>query len=142
MPPILDVRIFGLPVAQARARARTFQYAGHTRVSMYDPATSRDWKRTVLAQILPHKPPAPVDGPLVLTVVFYLPRPKSAPKRVQYPDRKPDLSNLVKAIEDALNGVVFTDDARLVDVGMSKRYDVAPGVSIRLDYAPPLGVTT
>ena len=130
---ILDVRIFGEPVAQGRARARVFQHAGAPRVSLYDPATSRDWKRTVLAQVLPSKPAAPVEGALVMHLTFLLPRPKSLPKRERHPVRRPDLSNFLKAIEDALAGVVYRDDAQIVRLHVEKRYDPAPGVQIVIE---------
>jgi Holliday junction resolvase RusA-like endonuclease len=134
---ILAVRVYGVPVPQGRPRARAFRLPnGGVRASVYERAEDKDWKRTVLAQVLPHRPPAPVDGPLVMTVTFYLPRPKSLPKRVEYPVTKPDLSNCLKAIEDALNGIVFVDDSRLVEIRMAKRYDPAPGAEIRIAHAP------
>ena len=127
---ILDVRIFGEPVAQGRARARVFQHAGAPRVSMYDPANSRDWKHTVLAQVLPSKPAVPVEGALVMHVTFLLPRPVSLPKRERHPVKRPDLSNLLKAVEDALKGIVYRDDSQIVRLHVEKRYDPAPGVHI------------
>ena len=129
MTEVLHVHVFGLPVAQGRPRA--FKMKGHIR--MYDPDTSKDWKRTVLAQALEHKPPAPVEGPLAMTLSFELLRPKSAPKRVQYPTHKPDLSNLLKAIEDALTGVVYRDDSQIVSLTVTKRFGLAPGVEVRVE---------
>lgn len=57
-----------------------------------------------------------LDGPLVATMVFTLPKPKSAPKtRQTWPDRKPDLSKLIRSTEDALvEAGVIADDARIV----------------------------
>ena len=127
---VLDVRIFGEPVAQGRARARVFEHAGRARVSMYDPANARDWKRTVLGQVLPVKPPAPVDGALAMRVTFFLRRPQSLPKREQHPVKRPDLSNLLKAVEDALQGVVYRDDSQIIRLDVEKRYDPAPGARI------------
>jgi crossover junction endodeoxyribonuclease RusA len=64
-----------------------------------------------------------LDGPVKLVVDFYLPRPKSAPKRRRtWPDRKPDLSKLLRAIEDPMKGVVLADDARIVELRASKDY--------------------
>lgn len=129
MGDVLNVHVFGLPVPQARPRA--FQTSAG-RIRMYDPATCKDWKRTVLAQVLPAKPPAPAEGPLVMDLVFELPRPKSAPKRVQHPTTRPDLDNLLKAIKDALRGVVYRDDSQIVALTATKKYGEAPGVSIRV----------
>jgi len=132
---VLDVRVFGLPIAQGRPRARAFQHHGATRVSVYDPATSRDWKRTVLAQVLPQKPPAPVEGPLVMVVEFLMPRPQSLPKRETFHVKRPDVSNMIKAIEDALNGIVYRDDSQIVDLRATKTYSPSPGVRIRIERA-------
>jgi len=38
------------------------------------------------------------------------------------PAVKPDIDNLAKCILDALNGVLWRDDAQVVDLWMSKRY--------------------
>lgn len=72
-------------------------------------------------------------GPVVLTCEFVLPRPsshwtksgrltKSAPRA---PTGKPDTNKLTRAVEDALTGVVYEDDAQVVwygDVGGSLRH--------------------
>lgn len=130
MIEVLRVRVFGLPVAQGRPRAFKLPSG---QIRMYDPATSRDWKRTVLAQVLERKPPVPVEGPLTMTLVFEVPRPKSTPKRVQYPIKRPDLSNMLKAIEDALTGVVYRDDAQIVELSVTKRFGPTPGVAVRVE---------
>lgn len=61
--------------------------------------------------------PAPLDGPILARVVFTVPKPKSAPKtRRTFPDRKPDLSKLLRSTEDALTDAgLIADDARLVE---------------------------
>jgi len=130
------VRVFGLPVAQGRPRAFKLP-TGQVRV--YDPEPSRDWKRTVLAQILPAKPEIPLAGPLRLSLDFILPRPKTLPKKILAHTRRPDLDNLVKAVKDALRAVVYHDDAQVTELHASKRYGAAPGVEIWLspDGGPP-----
>lgn len=59
----------------------------------------------------------PLDGPLVVSMVFTLRKPASAPKRRRtWPDRTPDLSKLCRATEDALTDAgVWADDARVVE---------------------------
>jgi Holliday junction resolvase RusA-like endonuclease len=65
----------------------------------------------------------PLDGALWMCCVFYLTRPKTkgykdgTPKlnRYPWPDTKPDLKNLVWGVEDALEGVVYTTDSRIVN---------------------------
>lgn len=67
-----------------------------------------------------------IKGPVRVRMVFTLPKPKSAPKRRKtWPDRKPDLSKLVRSTEDALTEAgVWEDDARVVHCSSSK---VFPG---------------
>lgn len=59
---------------------------------------------------------------IVLSLVFYLPPPKSKPKAQVYPTKRPDLSKLVRSTEDALKGVLWLDDSQIVDLLVRKRY--------------------
>lgn len=43
---------------------------------------------------------------------------------------RPDADNLLKAIGDGLNGVVYIDDSQITEVRLSKRYAEGPGVSV------------
>lgn len=65
-----------------------------------------------------------ISGAVSVEIVFTLPKPKSAPKRMKtFPDRKPDLSKLVRSTEDALTDAgVWQDDARVVELKCAKRY--------------------
>lgn len=68
-------------------------------------------------------------GPLMLVVKFYTPRPKShygkngvvasAPK---FPAVRPDLTKLIRPLEDALKNIVWLDDAQIVTQYAEKRY--------------------
>lgn len=62
-----------------------------------------------------------IDGPVMGRVVFYLARPVSRPNAV-FPDRKPDLDKLVRALGDALEGIVITQDSRIVHWHVWKLY--------------------
>ena len=78
-----------------------------------------------------------LEGPLALTVIFRLPRPKghfgtgrnagtlkkSAPA---YPIVMPDTTKLLRAVEDALTGIVYRDDAQIVKQHAHKRYAHGP----------------
>lgn len=62
-----------------------------------------------------------MDGPLGLEAVFYLPRPAGhfgkrglRPSAPAYPTKRPDTTKLLRAVEDALTGVVWRDDAQVV----------------------------
>lgn len=89
--------------------------------------SARDWQ-AINGQPL-------LDEPLRLTVVFRLPRPPSIPKRRTMPDRKPDASKLLRAVEDSLTGIIWADDARVCDLHVTKVYatDTAPGCTITIE---------
>ena len=80
-------------------------------------------------------------GPLSLHVRFYLPRPKShygTGRNVGllkiaspiYPDKRPDLDNLVKFVKDCLNEVAYHDDSQIVDTIAFKRYTNDEGLTV------------
>jgi Holliday junction resolvase RusA-like endonuclease len=48
------------------------------------------------------------------------------------PTKKPDADNVLKAICDGMNGVVWKDDVQAVEVRVSKRYGPIPGVNVRV----------
>jgi crossover junction endodeoxyribonuclease RusA len=78
-----------------------------------------------------------IDEPLELTVIFYLPRPKSVLDRA-YPAVMPDLDKLVRAVGDSLSGVVYVDDSRIISLTAKKLYadDRGPGAVIRVKTLP------
>jgi Holliday junction resolvase RusA-like endonuclease len=85
----------------------------------------------------------PWEDPLGLAVIFTLRRPKGhfgtgrnarnlKPTAALWPTVKPDASKLVRAIEDALTGVVWTDDARVVEQLVTKRYGEPEGAHVEV----------
>ena len=128
-------RVHGYPVPQGRPKA--FIPKGWTRPTVYDPATSRDWKRTVNSQVLDAKPGPPMKGALTVRLVFVLLRPPSvSEKKRPFPTVKPDAENLSKAVLDAIKGVVYLDDAQIVDLRVRKEYGEQPGVEIDVEELP------
>lgn len=81
----------------------------------------------------------PLDGPLLLVIEFYMPRPKGHPKTKRtLPDRVPDQSKLLRATEDALTTAgTYVDDARIVDHVLRERY-ATEHPAIRLRHEMPV----
>jgi crossover junction endodeoxyribonuclease RusA len=91
----------------------------------------------------------PVDAPIRLTVRFIFRRPKSHKtgtgnmsaegKRSAYPATRSigDLDKLERAIGDALTGVIWTDDARIVQKISTKVWGDQPGVELLVEPASP-----
>lgn len=78
----------------------------------------RPWRDDVkAAALLVRDGRPPLDGPLIVRMVFTLPKPASSPKtRRSWPMRKPDVSKLVRSTEDALTDAgIWADDARVVE---------------------------
>jgi Holliday junction resolvase RusA-like endonuclease len=48
------------------------------------------------------------------------------------PTSKPDADNVIKAVFDGLNGVLWRDDVLAVDVRVRKRYAATPGVRVEV----------
>ena len=82
-----------------------------------------------------------IQGPVDLRIIFYFPRPKShfgtgrnsgklkswAPIYVK---KKPDLTKLTRAVEDALTGVIWKDDSQVVMQSTGKFFNDKPGAKI------------
>lgn len=48
------------------------------------------------------------------------------------PTSKPDIDNVLKAVADGCNGVLWRDDVLLVEVRVRKRYGATPGVRVEV----------
>lgn len=58
------------------------------------------------------------------------------------PTKKPDADNVVKAVFDGCNGVLWRDDVQVVDLRVRKRYSAVPCVRVEVwRVAQPLGAT-
>jgi crossover junction endodeoxyribonuclease RusA len=80
----------------------------------------------------------PVEDPIGLGLLFQLPVPQRP--RSELPIVRPDLDKLVRAVQDALTGLVYVDDSQIVDLVVAKRYG-APGCRIRAWTVDPSAAT-
>jgi Holliday junction resolvase RusA-like endonuclease len=125
--------VYGIPVPQARAgRQHYLDAVGDPHSKAFDPSKSKDWKNTVGWQVRSEYHGKPHLGPVVMDCYFYLPRPKRLPKKYQFHTRKPDLDNLLKAVKDALKGIIYKDDSQVFDGRTRKLYGYPPRVVIAL----------
>ena len=113
---MINFFVFGDPVPQGRPRFTTKPFP-----MAYDPKTSKDWKKVVATHARCSKPDI-LEGPLHMSLSFYLKRPKSLPKKVKHHIKKPDLDNLAKAVKDALEGICFLRDQQVVSMDLKKEY--------------------
>lgn len=155
MPDAFSIFVAGSPQPAGSKRAvpvwnrgtNTYARAANGRpiiAVMDDAKHSRGWKDRIHALAKHAWGTQPLlDENLVLSLVFVMPRPQShygtrrgerylrddAPR---FHRGKPDTTKLVRACEDALNGVVWIDDSRVVEQHARKVYGLKPGVHIRV----------
>jgi len=133
----IDFKIQGNPIALKRHRS--FQ-KGEFR-GTYDP--SSDDKANFLTKAISYKPEIPFDEPLYVKFTFCFSRPKNhyktgknahilkdnAPK---WRTSTPDVDNLEKFVGDALNGIFWKDDSKIVDMSGSKPYGEQPYIQVQV----------
>ena len=108
----ITFRVDGVPVPKQSYR--------HSKSGDYQLARVKAWQNDIawcakeVMRVLP-----PMDGDLVVTLEFILPT-----------RRRQDCVNLAKPVEDAMNGVVYVDDAQVVDLHITKRVGDQPGVTV------------
>ena len=85
-------------------------------------------------------------GPLKLEANFFMPIPKSWPKKRKDSSQgqphisTPDWSNLLKFIEDCANGICYEDDSHISSVSGMKVYDSNPRTELTLTTLTPAEV--
>lgn len=138
--PVTRITIFGVPVGKGRARST--KDGRH-----YTPAKTRAYEDQVrtLAKLAMGRAP-PHGEPIALSVSIYLTVPQSwaqwkrdaALSGAVLPTGKPDASNVVKAVEDGMNGIVYADDSQVVSLTVTKRYATDPRVEVTAEPLPCL----
>lgn len=128
---VITFKIPGLPVAWARA--------GHRGPVSFTPKKQRNFMaelKDVAAQAMEGR--SPLDGPLMVEAVFAWPWPKamSVRKRAEpaakWRTSRPDADNLFKLVGDALNGVVWRDDAIIASSHAFKMHGDAAETRVRV----------
>lgn len=127
LPVTTDVNITipGRPAAWQRARS-------NGKVRFDSPEQARN--KLTIGQIgtIAMRGRPPFEGPLQVAVRAYWQWPKSMSEKrrrtygAQYFTARPDGDNIMKLLGDALNGIVWRDDAQIVLHSVSKAYAATP----------------
>jgi len=114
---------YGIPAPQGSTKAFMRRGMRHP-VVVADCARTKPWRQAIVdASRDTLRNHAVMAGPVEVFVVFYLPRPKSAPRRITEPTTKPDLDKLERALLDALTAAgVWRDDAQVIHVHSRKAF--------------------
>jgi Holliday junction resolvase RusA-like endonuclease len=86
-----------------------------------DNKRSMQWENQVKLVASRHAPDHLVDEPIEMWCEFCLPRPKK-PKFDDAPGTKPDLDKLARSTGDALEGIIYANDSRIVRLNLIKAY--------------------
>lgn len=89
---------------------------------LINPANIKAFEKEIalLAKAQYKKPVIAPEIALEIYLIFTLKRPKTVKREAH--TVAPDLSNLIKAIEDALNGIVYHDDKQIIKIVARKEY--------------------
>ncbi|ANC03982.1 endodeoxyribonuclease RusA [Pseudomonas putida] len=131
----------GDPVGKGRPRVSTI--GGHAR--MFTPKKTASYEGLIAVvgdRAMAGRPP--IECPVMVEMRIVLPVPASKTKKFKaqalageiFPAKKPDMDNVVKAIFDGLNGIVWRDDVQVVDAIVRKRYGETPGVHVKITPRP------
>jgi len=112
----------GNPVPKGRPR---FTRQGRT----YTPAKTKTYEEQV-AVLARAVCPEPLKTPVAVLVTAVFPVPLTYPKKrreaclsgSERHTKRPDLDNIVKAVTDGMNGVVYGDDSQIVRLVANKVY--------------------
>lgn len=122
---------------RGKGRPKATSIGGHARV--YTDAKTRAYEAQIAAlarQAMAGA--APLSGPAYVEISVRLAPVASASKRARtamlaleiQPTKKPDLDNVIKAVLDGMNGIVFSDDALVCAMRAEKIYAETAGVRV------------
>ena len=120
-----------------KQRARYAKRGNH--VMAYTPDKTRNYESLIKeAAIEAMGSSEPLETPVTLYLYIRAPIPKSLSKKrieaclngLEKPIKKPDASNVLKSVEDAMNGVVYKDDSQIVNIHVSKVYSSVSGIDV------------
>lgn len=132
---MVTFKVDGVPVP--KGRARYVRRGNH--ISTYTPEKTRTYETLIKdAARQAMGVSEPLETPVSLYLYIRVPIPASSTKKrlqaiadgSEKPIKKPDASNVLKSVEDGMNGVVYKDDSQIVNIHVTKVFSSEPGVDI------------
>ncbi len=135
MSMMITFKVDANPVGKQRAR---YAKRGNF-VQTYTPDKTRNYESLIKeAAIQAMGSNEILETPVNLYLYIRAPIPQSYSKKrseaclngSEKPIKKPDASNVLKSVEDAMNGVVYKDDSQIVNIHVTKVYSSQSGIDV------------
>jgi Holliday junction resolvase RusA-like endonuclease len=144
---VITIEVRGLPAPQGSKRhvGRGIMVESSRAVGPWREAVRAETQRALESLLFAGRDLPPTGGPMALTAVFMLPRPKShyrtgrnshllKPSAPNFPSGRPDLDKLLRALLDGLTaGGIWQDDSQVAQLAATKEWG-QPGCLIEIDY--------
>lgn len=109
----------------------------------FTPPKAAAYKAAIQIEAMKHAPDVLLEGPIEVNLKVSKAVPASWSKKKQFqaltgavrPTAKPDIDNLYKIVADALNGIIWRDDAQVVSITAEKWYSERPGICVEIRQA-------
>ena len=142
-PDRISFRVHADPKGKGRPRFSRDRFG---RVHTRTPDATVDFEDRIRAAYLEQggaarqRPAIPAGVPIRMQVEIFFAPPKGTTKKKALemcagrirPTKRPDIDNVLKAVADALNGLAYVDDAQIVEMTASKRYDAVEGILVEI----------
>lgn len=130
----MTIHVTGIPAPKGSNRAVMNKHTGRAMMipggnKKYE-AKQKTWARAVREAALDACATVIEARPVEVDITFWMPKPKSVTRAL--PAVKPDIDKLARCTLDALIGVAFDDDSRIVELTLRKSYVIEeqPGACI------------
>jgi Holliday junction resolvase RusA-like endonuclease len=134
---MFSFRVYGIPKPGGSKKAFFNKHSG--KAMIVDACKkNKAWRDSVISAFVDAYPQfTPLNVPLVVSVSFFMPRPKAhynskgevKATSPSYHTHKPDLTKLMRSTEDALTNFAWTDDSLISVQHLTKKYG-NPGAEI------------
>lgn len=131
----IEIEVIGMPQTAGSKRAYTYKRKDGTFGARVDEdcKRSKTWRSQIVDAVRTQYTGPLLRGPLRVSMTFYRPRPKGhfgsgrnadklKPNAPEHPTTKPDLTKYLRCAEDALKGVLWSDDSIVVRQENAKEY--------------------
>lgn len=123
MADVINITVPGPP--------RVWMRAGRYGKRSYTPAGAKKYKKRVQQYAaLAMRGLKPLEGPVRMDVVVAIQKPKDPTHKMPIGKNNGDIDNHAKAASDALNGIVYVDDAQVCLLVAKKVYAPEPSTII------------